>query len=528
MTNVNISKEIQKFGNIIDSRIPASDQLKDSEWLTKYMTDPKIPTKKFSFEGREYFIEVIDDKRKWLCLQKSAQIGGTELFTRAGVRYCVKYGRIRIIYTMPTKTDIDTFSADRFNTMIADLEKTFPVSGDISNTSLKQILEAYIYFRGTISSTAPISIPADILIHDEVDKSDMDSISQYSSRIENSKIQLVRYFSTPTFTNFKINKLFRDSDQAYYLHKCYMCNTWVCFMPNDMKRVNGKWEFICPHCGRAIDKRKTKSEWVRKYPERKYKAGYQVGKIWSKVWDAESIKESEERYKNTPEAKQHIWNYVYGLPYDSADLVPFNLDMLDKTLIQEEVIDKSYGCLIGIDNSVAKHVVVIDVRLDRWVVIDAFVTDSDEGIYRLKDVISRYNPFFCGVDPLPDITFAKMVKELMNKVYYVWYRNVTDLSRVDEGEMTITLHKNLAVSEVSNAMKDGRLLVAEHVLDSNPDFLEHFNNIKGEKDINGVVKYKNFGMPDHFAMATVYALAGNLSDSHTSFMIGINTFEDKV
>ncbi len=522
---LNISNEIKKFGNVINSRIPAAEQIKDSEWLVKYMTDPKNPFKKFSFEGREYFIDIIDDDREWLCMQKSAQIGGTELFTRAGVRYCVKYGRIRIIYTMPTKQDIDNFSADRFNTMINVLEKTFPVSGDISNASLKQILEAHIYFRGTKSATAPISIPADILIHDEIDKSDMDAISQYSSRIENSVISLVRYFSTPTFTNFGINRLFRDSDQAYYLHKCYMCNTWVCFMPTDMKRVSGKWAFVCPHCGRKIDKTKTKAEWVRKHPDRKDRAGYQVGKIWSKVWDAESIKKSEQRYKNAADAVQHIWNYVYGLPYDSAELVPFNLSMLDEIVVQEEVVDKSYGCLIGIDNSVAKHVVVIDVRENTFVVIDAFVTDSDEGIYRIKDAIDRYNPFHLGIDPLPDITFAKNVKELMNKVYYVWFRNVTDLSKVDEGEMTITIHKNLAVSEVSSLMKENKLLVAEHILDSNPDFLEHFNNLKGEKDINGVVKYKNFGMPDHFAMGTIYALAGHLSNANNKFMHGINIFK---
>lgn len=524
MTNVNISKEIKKFGNVIDSRIPASDQLKDSEWLMKYMTDPKHPFRKFSFEGREFFIDIIDDPRLWLCMRKSAQIGGTELFTRAGVRYCVKYGRIRIIYTMPSKTDIETYSADRFNTMIADLEKTFPVSGDVSNTSLKQILEAYIYFRGTKSATAPISIPADILIHDEIDKSDMDAISQYSSRIENSDIALVRYFSTPTFSSFGIDKMFKQSDQAWYLHKCYRCNEWVCFMPEDMKRVGGIWQFTCPKCDRVIDKTQTKKEWVRKFPERKDKAGYQVGKIWSGVWDAESIKKSEERYKNAPDATQHIHNYVYGLPYDSAELVPFPFFLLEKATKEEEKIDRSYGCLIGIDNSVAKHVVVLDVRQGYWVVIEAFVTDSD-GIYLIKDAISKYNPFFCGIDPLPDITFAKMVRELMNKVYYVWYRNVTNLSDVDEKELKITLHKNLAVNELSTAMKEGRLFISDKVLDEQYEILEHFNNIKGEKDKEGNVKYTNMGMADHFAMATIYALAGHMSSSHNSFMVGVDSFK---
>lgn len=527
MTGIDIGREIRQFGSRIDSHLPFAEDLLNSEWLCKYMTNPKRMSERFSFVGREFLIPICDDECDWVSVRKGSQVGATELFVRLGVRWCVRHGRIRIIYTMPTKSDIEVFSADRFSSMLEDLESTFPVRGSVDNSGLKQILEAFIYFRGTRGTTSALSIPADILIHDEIDKSDLFTVSEYASRLEDSKLALRRFFSTPTFSNYGIDKLFKQGDQKWLLYKCNRCSDWVCLMPDSIKRLHNRWVFLCPSCGRELIKSDCRSEFVAKR-EFSGKSSYQIGKIWSSSFDAESIKLSEDRYKLHPEASQHIWNCVYGLPYDSAELVPFNLEVLESAIVRESPVDRSYGCLVGIDNSVDKHVVVIDVRLDKWIVIDSFVCDGSEGIYRLRRVIDRYNPFFVGIDPLPDVTFARQVKDLLPKVYYVWFRNVSSLSKVDEAELTITLHKNVAISEVSGFIKDGRLLFAEHIMDENIDFLDHFNAIKGDKDKEGKVRYTNMGMPDHFAMAVIYALSGQMSNSHNSFMVGFHTFSSKI
>lgn len=527
MTDINILKEIQKFGNRITGMLPSTDKLTVTEWMCKYMRDPRNPNEPFTFNGREYMLDILNDESPEQVVHKGAQVGVTESYVRWCIHKPAAYGNVTMIYTMPTETDVQEFSSQRYNPMVDVLEQVFPVKGDINNAGLKQILDGYIYFRGTFGKGRPLSVPADFLLHDELDKSNMDIVSQYSSRLENSKIGWVRTFSTPTFANFGIDALFRKSDQKWWLNKCYRCNHWIAFAPEDMKIVKGSWQFVCPNCGRVVDKFEMKGEYVAKHPDRTGISGFHISKLQANVWDAESIKRSEKRYEKIINPTQHIYNYVYGLTYDSPDLVPFSIDLMQESLITIPRVDRSHGCYIGIDNSVEKHVVVVEVTHAGWQIVDAFICDTSDGIYLIKQAIEKYNPFFCGIDPLPDISFAEWVRELLPKVYYVWFRDIKDLTNTDERELTITLHKNLAINRVSNALKEKQLTIADYILESYPDFLQQFNNIKGEKNDAGVTKYQNFGLPDHFAMATIYSLAGDMGKSHLNMMIGVNKFPNQ-
>lgn len=521
--DTNFLKEIHRFGNIIDGMLPSSDKLKPSEWMCKYMRDPKDHRKPFSFKGREFLIPVVNSFAETGVSMKSSQLGATETFSRWGIWLPANFGKVTAIYTMPSATDVEHFSASRYSPLLDEMESLFPVKGEVNNTGLKQILQGMIYFRGTIGKTAAISIPADFLIHDEVDRSDLSRLSEYSSRLENSEYAWTRHFSTPTFSHYGIHRLLQSTNEQWWLSKCYRCSDWVCFEPKDMKRVGGKWEFVCPSCNRVVNKMEMKSQYVAKRPE-KDNVGWVYNKILVNGFDAESIKKSESRYDQSIDSVQHVHNCVYGLPYDNPDLVPFDFSILNGALISGGRVDRTHGCLMGIDNSREKHVVIIEPISNHYKVIDAVICDSSDGVGIIKDLISRYNPSYCGIDPLPDITFAEIIRELINEVYYVWYRNVSSLINADDIEKTISLHKNLAVNKVSNMLKDGALIIGEWILDSHYDFLEHFNNVKGKRNDKGVVMYGNNQMPDHFAMATIYALSGEFANTHGRMMFDLSSF----
>jgi hypothetical protein len=54
------------------------------------------------------------------------------------------------------------------------------VHHDVNNGEVKQFGESFLYFRGTKGVTAAISVPADCLVHDEYDFSDLEVLSTTS------------------------------------------------------------------------------------------------------------------------------------------------------------------------------------------------------------------------------------------------------------------------------------------------------------------------------------------------------------
>ncbi len=93
----------------------------------------------------------------------------------------------------------------------------------VRQLGLYQIDQSYAYFVGNKESDAT-SIPADIKFHDELDLSDQEMISLFSSRLQNSNFKISQSFSTPTFIDYGVDALFKVSDQHEYLLRCEKCN----------------------------------------------------------------------------------------------------------------------------------------------------------------------------------------------------------------------------------------------------------------------------------------------------------------
>ncbi|MFA9216812.1 MAG: phage terminase large subunit family protein, partial [Sphingomonadaceae bacterium] len=154
---------------------------------------------RFSFKDHEFQGEILSDTSKTVYVQKCAQIGMSE----AMARYALAVARIMpyfsVILTMPFSADASNFSKTRLTPIIdesPDLRES--MDRDLDNTEIKGIGSSLIYTRGCSGLTSAISVPADMLIHDEVDRSDPDALGQYQSRIKHSSFKLTREFGTPT------------------------------------------------------------------------------------------------------------------------------------------------------------------------------------------------------------------------------------------------------------------------------------------------------------------------------------------
>jgi hypothetical protein len=105
----------------------------------------------------------------------------------------------------------------------------------MNSGEVKQFLDSFLYIKGTIGALAAISVPADCLVHDELDFSDEETVSNYESRLTHSKYEMKRKFSTPTVNGRGITAEFDTSKRHWNFVKCCHCNER--FVPDYFKHV---------------------------------------------------------------------------------------------------------------------------------------------------------------------------------------------------------------------------------------------------------------------------------------------------
>src|SRR5574337_656036 len=212
-----------------------------------------------------------------------------------------------------------------------------------NSASQKQIGSNMLYIGGAHSDSSAISIPAEVVINDEVDFSDATVIGKLSSRLRHAEMvdqygqRGIRYlFSTPTVDGTGIDIPFLKGTQAYYFVKCERCNHWAApdfrsdfVIPGfDGEARNFSREdavgldltgamIVCPSCRRDLQPSLLDAErrdWVEKYAGRPQKS-YQVS-----PWDVPKY--------NTPSQiisqildyplKSDYYNFVLGIPYSDS------------------------------------------------------------------------------------------------------------------------------------------------------------------------------------------------------------------
>lgn len=239
-----------------------------SSWIAK---NTKHEGRPFNFVGREYQRDIIDEEAKTLYVVKCAQVGLSEIFARWALAACVSQDNFTTIYTFPAATDAELFSKSRLQpVMDGSQEIRSSLSSTIDSVELKQFgANSFLYTRGTFSETGALSVPADLIIHDEYDRSDMDNVAAYVSRLQAKPTKMRRVFSTPTVAKYGIDLESITSRRKKQLWTCSHCNhVWlpsyhadvkIPGFDNPKKEINKsnlkdiRWQeavMLCPSCGR--------------------------------------------------------------------------------------------------------------------------------------------------------------------------------------------------------------------------------------------------------------------------------------
>ena len=321
-----------------------------ANWITRNTFYAGTP---YSFHAHEYQEKILSDTSRDVSIRKCSQVGLSECSARNALGLVNVLSPYTVCYTLPTAKFAATFMKTRVDPVInASKVMRGNLNADNDNNEVKQFGDSWLYMRGAASSNAPISIPVDHLIHDEVDFSDQEVLGQYHSRLTHSPWKRSTRLSTPTLPKFGIDLSFQESRRHFNLCKCNHCNHF--FIPDyyehvripgfkeDLRTIRKqtlpriRWEeaFVaCPKCGKSPSLLPEHRHWVCENPTEKYiGAGYQVTPFDAPlIIMPSSLVEASTKYDRI----QDFVNFNQGLPMEDSEATMSREDFLGVFVVGE-------------------------------------------------------------------------------------------------------------------------------------------------------------------------------------------------
>lgn len=281
----------------------------------------RLDQKRFSFEGHESLRALYDDDAPHVVLVKAAQIGGTTFALLRVLHACVI--GLRAIYFFPTNTDVIEFSKARVTPLLAENPFLGELLGDTNTAGLKQIANASLHFRGMQKATQMKSVPADLIVFDELDEVAPDARTLALERLSHSLHKRIIELSNPSIPNYGIDAAFQDTDQQHWTLKCGACGKWTALdrefprrLGQEMRilqqRKDETWYRACRYCQAELDI--AKGEWVADFPGRD-SHGYLISQLNSSRVDPAEIATG---YLQSPHPGR-FYNLKIGIAWIDAD-----------------------------------------------------------------------------------------------------------------------------------------------------------------------------------------------------------------
>jgi phage terminase large subunit GpA len=492
----------------------------------------RLDGRPFSFDGHEYLRAIYDDTSPHVVLSKAAQIGGTTWAILRAFHACLS--GLDAIYFFPTRTDVIDFSRSRVGPLLYDNPFLGNQVRDTDTVGLKRIGEGHLYFRGMQSSVGMKSVPADMIVFDELDEATPDARTLAWERIAHSSYKRVIELSNPSLPGYGIDEQYEKSDQRHWTLKCPGCNHWTALerefptkLGQEVKiilpREDGMFYRACPRCAHELDL--AQGEWVADCPDRKIQ-GYRISQLFSTMVDPGEIL-YEYRNTNHPD---RFYNLKIGIPW--ADLER-RLDIASVLALvggSVPVSDRPRR-FMGVDTGRQLHVVILErpKEAEPAYLIHLGVV---EGFQDLDELMRRFQVRGCVIDGLPETHATReFAKGQGSKVHMCFFsESQVGSARWDHHAHTVHVNRTEALDASRAVVRDKRLVIPQG-LPLIHDFAKHMvadAKVLHEDEETGVKKYRYIkaGGEDHFSLAFTYAV---LAMSTTSFepAVAFSTFSPR-
>jgi hypothetical protein len=467
----------------------------------------------FEWVEHNFMLQPISDFSKTKILRKSAQCGASADYVILAGGYITEYLGLNIAHTLPDKNVVESFVMPKADVVI-DNNVSLASRLVVDNKGLKGYMHAgnkkdvrFVYYRGAYSQKEAINFTVDMLIRDEIDRSDAKVMATYPSRMDASEHKLTWDLSNPTAIGYGIDLSYQESDQMHWFVKCNHCNwEWYFDWPDDNNQMDERCHFIdlkrairaCGRCRKEIShKALCFGRWVAKKPDAPTR-GYWISQLF---YPWKSALELIQASKGDPEI---FHNFNLGKAYTPQDLLVDRQAILRATSPGETMLR---NITMGVDNGVQKHYVIGSPAG----IIKYGVTTDEAVIERL---MLQYNMSCVVIDANPYPAWVrKLVKKYPNRVfmnYYVQDRNALGTVRWGEGkEAGVVLSDRTKVFDIVAGEIARTEILFRLTGNQLEDYIKHWAvmyrtvvvNARGIKKGEWITQE---GKPDHWAHATVY------------------------
>lgn len=463
------------------------------------------------FEKRRYLVDIYNDLSPLQVWLKPPQIGATVCQTLKSF-YVAKKLRRQIIYTLPTQGDVQDMVGGSINRIIAQNPILMSWVHDHDTIEQKNVGDSIIFYRGTFTAKQAMMVPSGLNIHDEVDASDQEVITQYENRLQAQEDGGWRwYFSHPSLTGHGVDIYWQQSDKKEWHIKCPHCTfvqilTW----PDSINPTTK--EYVCKQCRRPLPDSTRINGWWHATSEGTF-SGYHVSQLMLYNKSAADILAS---FNDPMKDKQYFYNYVLGLPYFDSD------DKINPATVLKNCVDEvntQNSVVIGVDPGLPIHYTCMNRD-------GVFFYGTCENWNRIEELLKRWPRSIVVSDQGGDLTPQReMMQRYPGRIFLCYYRkDRKSNSLIDWGEGDeygkVVVDRNRMITLMVGQLRDiGRIRI-----NGTPEewsaFGEHFGNIYRERIVVREQKDKDdrtlYGDEyvwkrngaDHFAHALLYAMVG--------------------
>jgi hypothetical protein len=482
--------------------------------------------------------EALADKHDFMVIQKSAQVGITEMLVNLAL-WAASHGwaeRGNVLYVMPNQAMVEEFAATRVDSIISESRflsaalRADRRGKQTDNRQTKRFDRGTIYFRGTGGKASLSSVPIDVAIIDEFDlMEDLQSVlERVRQRLTSSSRRRLIVASTPTLPESGINGLFLQSDQRHYYLPCPRCGIeqplrWPESVDFERCLV------VCSKC-RAVMDRQARGRWVAEAPGNAEIHGYSLNRLYSPWLDLRALIQASKL--PGPRAQEYFHNSDLGEPFVPPG-TGLTIAALDGVRFMYDRSDYDGGpCVMGVDVGIKLHLVIRacpphgqhqgDERRRLWF---AGIVDTFE---QLDDYIERFNVRVVVVDHQPEMHKAEeFAGKHRSKVWLAHYDHTRtgwqELPAAWGEQNRIRANRTHMLEATFERFHQRQLQLPQNArqLGGDPDALgigEYYREMTAlkrhlERDANGdwASRWDDNGKDDHFAHAELYALLAEKS-----------------
>jgi hypothetical protein len=482
------------------------------------------------FDKRPWLKAIYNDlspRQAWL---KPPQIGATVCNTLKSLFVAKKLGR-QIIYTLPTQGDVQDMVGGSFNRIIAQNPVLMDWVRDHDTVEQKAVGDSMIFYRGTFTQKQAMMVPSGLNIHDEVDASDPQVITQYETRLQAQEDGGWRwYFSHPSLAGHGVDVYWQRSDKKEWHVTCSACSkeqvmTW----PDSIDPVRKC--YVCLGCKEELshEDRCLKGRWLNQDGvewDGSIAGGYEFSgwHVSQLMLHTKSAADILSAYNDPLKDRQYFYNYVLGYPYVSSD------DRIEPKAVLRNCVDVINGqsdrTVIGVDTGLGLHLVCMNREGVFYYAHESELTATKSPYDGVRSLLKRWPKAVAVFDQGGELMLTRQLQqEFPGRVFLCYYnKDRKTIEMVEWGEeeeyWKVRVDRNRTMTLMVEQLRDVGRIVLNGTAEEWAEFAAMFGNIYREKIVVKETKGKDdrslYGNeyvwkrngPDHYAHALNYAIIG--------------------